>query len=166
MNKLVIVLAFILAAGLAACGPRIYGYLDSDHPKSGEFLVENIELYYAHIGEAPKGAHIIDHLKQTGINMSCEKAAMVAIVQMQKKVRPAGGNALVNLKTVPEGQEPTSSDEGYWCVRSKSREKGADLTHKIWEITWEADIARVGSTPDDVTPPPSSTQDEEEEEDD
>ena len=163
MKKLVLVMPFILAGNLAACGPKIYGYLDADHPKSGEILVEDVKLYYAHKGEVPKGTHIIDHLKETGRNMSCEKAAMVAIVQMQKKVRPEGGNSLVNLKTVPDGEEPTSSDEGYWCVRSKKLEKGADLTHRIWEITWEADIARVGNTLDDVTPPPPSTGDEEEE---
>ncbi len=162
IKKLAFVLAFILIGSLAACGPKIYGYLEADHPKASEILVHDVELFYAHKGEPPKGSKIFDHLKQTGRNMNCEKAAMVAIVQMQKKVRPAGGNALVNLKTVPDGEEPTSSDEGYWCVRSKKLEKGADLTHKIWEITWEADIARVGSTPDDVTPPPPSTEDDEE----
>ncbi len=145
-NKYLSVILAVIAVVAAACGPKTYNFIKLDHPKANEHLLEDIGLYYD--GEPlPKGTNVITHIELTDRNTDCETAATIAIVKMQKQARFKGGNALVNLKTKATGEEegePTQNDKGFWCTRMSTLEGGADLTHKAWEITWEADIATLG----------------------
>jgi hypothetical protein len=142
MSKSLFIIFSVAAAGLAACGPKPIAYIKIDHPGTQDILVEGVGIYYDH-ESTPKGAQIIEPIKETAQDTDCKNAAMIALVQLQKKALEKGGNALVHLKTVHEGEEPISNEEGFWCERSKDLEEGADLTHKIWKITWKGDIARI-----------------------
>jgi len=138
-----IMILFLFAGCFMACGPKPIAYITIDHPKAEEILIEDVGLFYAH-QPAPKGAKVIEHLKEAAFDTDCAQAAMIALVQMQKTARQKGGNALINLKSIPGDEGPTSNDEGFWCIRKSSLEEGAgSLTTKVWEITWEGDIARI-----------------------
>ena len=154
----------VCAFSAAACGPKVHKFIKLDHPKAGDHLLYEVELYYE--GEPlPKGTTTLGHIILTDRNTDCETAAMIAIVKMQKQAKFKGGDALINLRTKatkPEGEEDdeieeddegedeggdededgeggvTHNDKGYWCTRMKGLEGGADFTSRIWEITWEA----------------------------
>lgn len=143
MKRTSIIIILSAAAALAACGPKPIAFIKVDHPGGGGILLDDIALHYAHEAE-PKGAQVIAHLKETAFNTQCEQAAMAALVQMQKAARDKGGNAVINLKTTSKGKEPVSNDLGFWCTRKSSMEEGAgDVTIKVWETTWEGDVARI-----------------------
>jgi hypothetical protein len=145
-NSLIIILS--AAAALAACGPKPIAFITIEHPKAGGILLDDVALHYAHEGEA-KGAQVLGHLKKTAYDTQCEQAAMAALVQMQKAAREKGGNAVINLKPLPVGKEPVSNDQGFWCERKSSMEEGAgDVTIKVWETTWEGDVARMADEMD------------------
>ena len=127
---------------LAACGPKPIGFIKPDHPDASKYIVEGVALYYSH-EDRPADAEIIDHITQIQRYTKCETAAIMAIVNMQKTALYKGGNALVNIKTVGEGKDSSSNEKGFWCKRSKAYEVGKDFTTKVWEITWEADVARL-----------------------
>jgi len=138
-----VIIILSAAAAAAACGPKPIAFIKLDHPKGAGVLLDSISLHYAHEAE-PKGAQVIEHIKETAFNTQCEQAAMAALVQMQKAARDKGGNALINLATTSKGKEPVSSDQGFWCTRKSSMEEGAgDVTVKVWETTWEGDVARI-----------------------
>ena len=171
LNRHLPVMLAVCTIAAAACGPKTYNFIKLDHPKASEHLLEDVEIYYD--GEPlPKGTNVITHIELTGRNTDCETAATIAIVKMQKQARFKGGDALVNLKTKAtgdedddddEGGEPTHNDKGFWCTRMNTLEGGADLTHRVWEITWEGDIAILGEGLPEVE---EEAKDEEEEKED
>ncbi|MFH1437866.1 MAG: hypothetical protein ABIJ56_19315 [Pseudomonadota bacterium] len=145
-NKYLCVTLAVCAIAAAACGPKTYNFIKLDHPRASEHLLEEVALYYE--GEPlPKGTNVITHIELTDRNTDCETAATIAIVKMQKQARFKGGDALINLQTKATGGEkgePTHNEKGFWCTRMNTLEGGADLTHRVWEITWEGDIAILG----------------------
>jgi hypothetical protein len=156
-------LAAFIAIVISACGPKPIGYIKINSPGTEGALVETVELYYSH-EKAPMGAQVIEHVKETARNTDCRQAALIVLVQMQKKALKKGGNALIDLKVVPAGKEAQSSAEGFWCSRSKAFEEGADLTQKIWEISWEGDVARTVNTVEEGEPPAKKDENKEDSE--
>jgi len=133
----------MLVMFFCACAPKPIAYIKIGHPGSEGILLEDVALVYSH-EEAPKGAQILAHIKETSNSMDCEQAALAALVQMQKKAQAKGGNAVINIKNATKGDIPPSTSEGFFCARKSSLEEGSgDITIKVWSITWEADIART-----------------------
>jgi len=133
----------ILVMFFCACAPKPIAYIKIGHPGSEGILLEDVALVYSH-EEAPKGAQVIAHIKETSNSMDCEQAALAALVQMQKKAAAKGGNAVINIKNATKGEAPPSTSEGFFCARKSSLEEGSgDVTIKVWSITWEGDIART-----------------------
>jgi hypothetical protein len=133
----------MLAMFCCACAPKPIAYIKIGHPGSEGILLEDVALVYSH-EEAPKGAQVIAHIKETSNSMDCEQAALAALVQMQKKAAAQGGNAIINIKNATKGDIPPSTSEGFFCGRASSLEEGSgDVTVKVWSITWEGDIART-----------------------
>jgi hypothetical protein len=129
---------------VAACGPKSIDYIKLDHPKAQDYLIEDVELYYE--GEkTAENAEVLDHIIINEKSTDCETAAIMALVKMQKKAQFRGGNAVINIKAVSNDDTPADNGKGFWCTRLKSLEEGADFTHKIWEITFEGDIAALGA---------------------
>jgi hypothetical protein len=148
MKTTSLIIIFTALAALAACGPKPIAFITIDHPKAGGVLLDDVALYYDHEAE-PKGAQVLGHLKETAYDTQCEQAAMAVLVQMQKAARAKGGNAVIHLKPKAKGKEPVSSDLGFWCERKSSMEEGAgDVTIKVWETTWEGDVARMADEMD------------------
>jgi len=152
--------AAAVAIAFAACGPKPIAYIKINSPGTEGTLVENIELYYSH-EKAPKGAQVLEHVKDSARNTNCKQAALIVLVRLQKKALGIGGNALTNLKVVPAGKEDQSNAEGFWCFRSKALEEGADFTQKIWEISWEGDVVRTVEAADDEEQPAKKEEGEE-----
>jgi hypothetical protein len=150
--KTAILAAAMVTIALAACGPKPIAFMKLNSPGTEGTLVENIELYYAH-EKAPKNAQVIDHVEDSARNTNCKQAALIVLVRLQKKALGMGGNALINLKVIPKGKEEQSNAEGFWCFRSKALEDGGDLTQKIYEVTWEGDVARTVDSVEEEEPP-------------
>jgi len=139
-----------MLAGAAGCKPKPNTWINFDHPRVGQYLDQNVLLYYAH-DKQPNVSQVLDHVSFVGRDTDCVAAAGQAIIQMQRNALDMGGNALVDLKPLPppEGKKPTWNAQGFWCARATAYETGKDLTSNAWESGWEADVAIEGA-PDGI----------------
>ncbi len=138
--------AFVLViAAAGGCGTKPFAFIRADHPKAKDHFLYDVEVYYGG-DELPEGVEVMEHIKETAAHTDCETAAVMAIVKMQKKARASGGDALVNLKHVAKGEKgKKEGGKSFTCTRRSSLEEGSgDVTLKVWEVTWEGDVASMG----------------------
>jgi hypothetical protein len=158
-TNLIIFLA-VVSSALAACGPSAIPYVTVNHPKAPGHISSDVALYYA-VQPAPAGAQVIEHITQTERSTNCENATINALEKMQNAAKGKGGNALINLKAVWEGKNPTSNEQGFWCVESAAVAVFGPPGLSVYGVTWEGDIATVGGAAPEpaagVTPTPPAT---------